>query len=279
LSMSDGVNNEWGYHFVNLGDGTMGQPDEPVLPEWDALSGFRFPALNAEKRLAGVEQFRREAGGRYLLGGLGLTGFTLYMFLRGFENAMVDFLEEREKAGFLLDRIFGFEMDLMGLAARAGLHGVHLADDWGTQDGLIIAPNLWRELFRPRYEAQCRHAHNLGLHVWFHCCGNILSIIPDMHEIGVDVINISQPNVVDIHEVGSRLRGKQCFMLPISYQTVSIRGTPDEIHAEAARLYRELGTPAGGFIGYVEEYSSMGMSEENYQACGDAWRALGRLEG
>ena len=63
-------------------------------------------------------------------------------------------------------------------------------------------------------------------------------------------------------------------MVPISYQTVSIQGTPAEIFAEAKRLYDSLGAPTGGFIGYVEEYSVMGMSPENYRACGEAFRAL-----
>jgi uroporphyrinogen decarboxylase len=274
LSLSHGDNNEWGYHFVNLDDGTMGQPTEPVIASWDELKTFPWPTLDASQRMAGIEAFKKQAEGRYLLGGLGLTGFTLYMFLRGFENAMVDFLAEREHAEFLLDRIFTFEMDLMTLAAKAGLHGVHFADDWGRQDGLIIDPELWRDLFKPRYAAQCRHAHELGLHVWFHCCGNILTIIPDMHEIGMDVINISQPNVVDIEAVGRLLRGKQAFMVPISYQTVSISGTPKEIHEEARRLHTALATPQGGFIGYVEEYGCMGMSEDNYQACCHAWKTL-----
>ena len=96
----------------------------------------------------------------------------------------------------------------------------------------------------------------------------------DFHEIGVDVLNISQPNVNDIVAVGRRLNGRQCFMMPISYQTVSITGTPADIYAEAQRLYDLLGTPAGGFIGYVEEYSVMGMSAENYCACGEAFRRL-----
>jgi len=50
---------------------------------------------------------------------------------------------------------------------------------------------------------------------------------------------------------------------------------PAEIHAEARRLYRLLGAPSGGFVGYVEEYGVMGMSEENYRACAQAFRQLG----
>jgi hypothetical protein len=73
--------------------------------------------------------------------------------------------------------------------------------------------------------------------------------------------------VVDIEAVGTRLRGVQCFMVPVSYQTVSISGTPEAIEREARRAFQLLGTPEGGFVGYVEEYSVMGMPEENYHAC------------
>jgi uroporphyrinogen decarboxylase len=75
--------------------------------------------------------------------------------------------------------------------------------------------------------------------------------------------------------VARRLRGRQCFLMPISYQTVSIRGTPGEIYAEARRLYDLLAVDTGGFIGYVEEYGCMGMSAENYRACAEAFRRLG----
>jgi uroporphyrinogen decarboxylase len=121
---------------------------------------------------------------------------------------------------------------------------------------------------------QCK---KLGLHLWFHSCGNIIDIIPDLSEIGVDVINISQPNVVNIEEAGRLLKGKQCFLMPISYQSVSIKGTPKDIENEAERLYRILGTKKGGFIGYVEEYGCMGMSEENYKSCIKAFSRLNDL--
>ncbi len=70
------------------------------------------------------------------------------------------------------------------------------------------------------------------------------------------------------------MRGRQCFLMPISYQTVGISGTVAEIYAEARRLYGLLGTPAGGFIGYIEEYDCMGMPRENYLACAEAFRRL-----
>ena len=80
--------------------------------------------------------------------------------------------------------------------------------------------------------------------------------------------------MVDVPAVSKWLKGKQCFLIPMSYQTVSISGTVEEIYAEAQRLYELLGTGRGGFIGYVEEYSCMGMSTENYRACAESFRRL-----
>ena len=266
--------NEWGYVLEKLGDGTMGHPVAAVYGKLPRAEEIRVPVLRPEERMSAVPAFLEACGDRYRLASLDLSGFTVYTLLRGFGNAMQDFLLDPEGFAALMDRIVDFECDLMRLAARHGFHGIHFADDWGTQSGLMISPAMWRDLFKPRYARQFAAAHGLGLHVWYHCCGEFLPIMEDFHEIGADVLNIAQPNVNDIAEAGRRLRGRQCFMVPISYQTVSIRGTPEEIHAEARRLYDALAIPQGGFIGYVEEYGVMGMSEENYRACGAAFRRL-----
>jgi uroporphyrinogen decarboxylase len=265
---------EWGYRLESLGDGTMGHPVAPFYPELPAAEAIRIPALRERERLSAVPEFFKACGDRYRLASLDLSGFTVYTLLRGFENAMSDFLENPQGFAALMDRIIAFECELIRLAAQTGFHGIHFADDWGTQTGLMISPGLWRQLFKPRYARQFAFAHSQGLHTWYHCCGAFDAIVDDFHEIGADVINISQPNVVDVVAVGARLRGRQCFMIPISYQTVSISGTPQEIYAEAQRLHDLLGATTGGFIGYVEEYSVMGMSTENYRACGEAFRGL-----
>ena len=265
---------EWGYIWETLDDGTMGQPLKPVIPNWDDLENWKLPLINAEARLAGIGEFMEKSPEHYRLPMLTITGFTTYTFLRGFENAMIDFIEEPEKSGILLDKIFGFEKELITLAAEAGFDGFHFGDDWGTQDRLILSPVMWREIFKPRYKALFEHAHKLGLDVWFHSCGCIGAIAEDFNEIGADVLNIAQPNVVDLREIGEQLRGKQCFLLPVSYQTVSISGTREEIFVEAKRMYDLTAAPGGGFIGYVEEYGCMGMTDENYRACAEAFEAL-----
>jgi uroporphyrinogen-III decarboxylase len=252
----------------------MGHPVEPCWPEMPAPDAVAALPLREEDRMAAAPAFFDQCGDRYRLASLDLSGFTVYTLLRGFEDAMQDFLLAPERFGPLMDRILDFECRLTAMAARHGFHGIHFADDWGTQTGLMISPRLWRKLFKPRYRRQFDFAHQHGLHVWYHCCGDFAPIMEDFHGIGVDVLNIAQPNVVDLAAVGRRLRGRQCFMMPISYQTVSIEGSPEEIHAEARRMYGLLAAEAGGFIGYVEEYGCMDMSEDNYRACGEAFRRL-----
>jgi len=270
----DWSTNEWGYRLESLDDGTMGHPTEAVWAELPSVQEVIVPPLREEQRMAAVPSFLAESGDRYRLASLDLSGFTVYTLLRGFENAMLDFVVSPDRFQPVMDLILDFECRLIEMAARHGFHGIHFADDWGTQHGLMLSPELWRRLFKPGYRRQFTCAHDRGLHVWYHCCGDFATIIPDFHEIGVDVLNIAQPNTVDLESVGRRLRGKQCFMMPVSYQTVSINGTREEIHAEAQRMYDLLAGSDGGFIGYVEEYGCMGMSEENYQACGQAFRRL-----
>lgn len=151
-------------------------------------------------------------------------------------------------------------------------------DDWATQKNMIISPHTWRNIFKPRYARQFELAHSLNLLVYFHCCGNFLEIISDFIEIGVDILNISQPNLYSIPELGARFSGKVCFTCPVSYQTTSISGSRTDIFKDVQILVEHLGCFNGGLIGYVEEYHSMGMSDANYQACKEAFSIYGNYQ-
>ena len=187
---------------------------------------------------------------------------------------MIDFQTRDKRALDLFDSILEIETKVAEKAVGYGFDAIHFADDWGTQKDIMISPQLWMEIFKPRYKKQFKFIHDLGMKIFFHSCGNITSLIPEFHDIGLDVMNIAQPNVVDIDKISNSLRGKQCFLIPISYQTVSISGSPKDIMDEAKRLFSKLGTKQGGFIGYIEEYSVMGMSEKNYEACWEAFKGL-----
>ena len=131
-------------------------------------------------------------------------------------------------------------------------------------------------MFRPLYREQFALVHERNLYVYFHTCGQIGPLVEDLIDCGVDMLNISQPNLYDIPGLGQTYGGRVCFVCPVSYQTTSISGGPADIYRDVRRAVEHLGRFNGGLVGYVEEYGSIGMSEENYQACVAAWRELGR---
>ncbi len=167
--------NEWGYVLEKLGDGTMGHPLAAVYRQPPRAAEIRVPALREAERMSALPAFTAACGNRYRLASLDLSGFTVYTLLRGFADAMQDFLLDEDAFAVLMDRILDFECELIRIAARHGFHGIHFADDWGTQSGLMVSPALWRRLFKPRYARQFALAHELGLHVWYHCCGEFLA--------------------------------------------------------------------------------------------------------
>ena len=133
---------------------------------------------------------------------------------------------------------------------------------------------MWRKLFKPRYHRQFARAHELGLETWYHCCGNLTEITEDFHEIGVDVLNIAQPNVVDVAAVCRAAAGQAVFSHPDQLPDGVDLGHARGNLRRGAAAVRPAGDGRGGFIGYVEEYGCMGMSAENYRACAEAFRRL-----
>lgn len=277
VRMWDGPNkdrSEWGFVWERE-DETMGQPKEELIHDWEDFDKLKLPDPYDKSRFDEVKPTMEKYGKKYYVASLALTGFTIMTFLRGFTNTLEELYMEPENIERLADAVFGFETEVIRQCKDYGFDAVAFFDDWGTQSNLIISPAMWREFFKPRYKEQFDLVHSLGMDVYFHCCGQIRDIIPDLIEIGVDILNLSQPNLYDLEALGKDFNGKVCFLCPISYQTTSLSGTKEDIFADAEALVTNLGSKDGGFIGYVEEYHSIGLSEENYQNCIEAFRVKG----
>jgi len=269
---------EWGFTWERL-DETMGQPAAALIQNTADIAHFSSPNPDDPSRYEGMDDFLRRYPDRFRMASLALSGFTTMSFLRGFDSLMIDLAEQPQAVDALAERVFGFEERLIaGLAGRP-FDAVAFFDDWGTQKGMIVSPKTWRRFFKARYARQFALVHSLGMQVYFHCCGYYPQIIPDFIEIGVDMLNISQPNLYSIPELGRLYGGKICFVCPVSYQTTSISGSREDIFNDVRSLVQNLGCFHGGLVGYVEEYHSMGMSSDNYQACIQAFRTLGRTTG
>ena len=203
----------------------MGQVTEPVIPYIEKIADYQCPKSHDEARYAVLDLAKEQYGtDRYFVASFGLSGFTIMTLLLGFERVLEMLALEDSRLDLLSDRVFGFEEEVLYHVAQHGFDGIAFFDDWGTQNNLIISPQLWRRYFLPRYRKQFALAHTLGLTVYFHSCGNIEPIIDDLIDAGVDFLNISQPNLYDLTVLGKKYGSRVCFIAPISYQTTSIVG-------------------------------------------------------
>lgn len=256
---------EWGFRWKRI-DQTMGQPYDPPIKEWSDLETYLPPDAHAPGRFSHVAEMITKYSDKFLMGTLGISGFNFVSYLRGVEETLVDLYENPEQLHRLIHMVYAFETEIIRqFCSIPEIDAVAFADDLGTQKGLIISPKMWREIYRPLYAEQFRLIHESGKKVYLHSCGDIWEIIPDFIEIGVDIFNFNQPDVFGVERLGEAFRGKCTFCTPVDHQTVAMTGSESEIRAYVRRLKKHLSTTAGGFIGYIEEYSSMGMSAQTYQ--------------
>ncbi len=237
---------EWGAVWENIGVCRLGEVKEFPLNEWADLDRLRIPDVTEARRWQPLDGVRERAGDKYLL----CSGISLYErvhFLRGLQNTWMDLYSEPGN----LRRLIGIlvEMNLHAIAryGRLGGDGFMFCDDWGLQDRLMISPAAWREFWKPAYAQVYRAAHEAGMHTLLHTCGYTLDILPDLIEIGLDVIQLDQQENMGLANL-ARYAGRITFWCPVDIQTVMCRGTPAEIRAYCRRLVQELGTPTGGFL-------------------------------
>lgn len=264
---------EWGFVWEVL-DGTMGQPKTHPLADWDKIDAYVPPDPQAPGRFEGLADAISQWPDRFIKFGLGITGFNQATFLRGYEAFLSDLYLDRETAERVFDIVVNFENAIIEQAVHYPIDAVTFGDDWGTQKGLMIDPGLWRDVFKPRYADQFARVRRGGKKVWFHSCGDVRDIIGDLIDIGVDVIELLQPDLLGVERLARDFGGKVCFCCSIDHQRRAISGVRDEIFAYARFLCDTLGAFNGGYIAYIEDYACLGMSEQNYQWIRQAFHEL-----
>ncbi|MCL4466849.1 MAG: hypothetical protein M1389_12635 [Chloroflexi bacterium] len=243
-----GERDPWGALWVRYVDANKGQIVEHPLDDWSRLDDYRFPdPLEAGDWSRAPATLARNAGEKYVL----VDGDTLFQrmfYLRGFENLMVDIQEEPPALYYLRDRIVDFMLRKMEKWLDYPVDCFRFRDDWGTQNQLFINPAKWRKIFKPAYKRLFDAVHSAGKHVFFHSDGDIFAIIPDLIELGADVLN-PQPAAIGLDRLGAAFAGKICFLGDIDRQTVLPFGAPEEVETYVRLEASSLGTERGGYIG------------------------------
>jgi uroporphyrinogen decarboxylase len=235
---------QWGHAEGGIGATTTGHP----LTDWSQLDDYlthKFPDPRAPGRLdpaaAGI---RQHGESRYCMGVNVLTIFERLHNLRGMQEVLMDLCTHESQIRRLLERLTEYHLELIRYWAEIGADAMFLGDDWGSQRSMIISPAMWRRLFRPYYVRLFDETHRCGMEVIYHSCGNVMDIIPDLIDIGADVLDPIQPVAMDPREIARRFGGRIAFYGGINTQELP-RYTPQQVRDEVRRLIDTLGKPFG----------------------------------
>ena len=268
---------EWGCTWVRSEVANMGQVKGHPLLDWNALAHYRWPDGNAPAFYEGMEERFAGSEGKYVITGIFMLLFERMHALHGFENTLIDLRLQRREMEKLADRIVEFNLAIMENTAQrfpGQIHGFNFSDDWGTELATFISPAFWNDFFKPRYKRIFAVAHSYGWHVWMHSCGKINAIIEPLIEIGLDLLNLQQPRVLGIEEVGRQFRGRIAFDSVCDIQHTLPFKDADEIREEARLLLTHWGTPAGGLIlGDYGDGTAIGVGMDKKQIMLEAFLA------
>jgi uroporphyrinogen decarboxylase len=212
-----------------------------------SLKGYEFPDPDKIMELDGIPSFIERNNDRFIIGAIGFSLYERAWILRGIEPVLFDFLENPLFINELFDKIINFNLVITKKLCRFPIDAFHFGDDWGQQHGLIIDPGMWRSVFKKRLKKLYDAVHDAGLPVSIHSCGDITDIIPDLIEIGVNMITPLQAEALDFTFLKREYGKYLTFWGGVSTQRTLPYGTPDDVRAEIRKLKRILGKN-GGYI-------------------------------
>lgn len=180
---------EWGCTFLNIQDGIMGEVRDPLVRDWtEDVGKIHIPREFLSINIDTIDR-NCAATDLFTLAGFGAEPFQRLQFVRGTENLYMDLTDPPEGMLSFMKTMHAFYVEGYERWCRSDVDGIFVLDDWGSQKALLVSPHLWRELFKPMYRDYVSIAHAADKRVFMHSDGNILEILPDLIEIGVDAVN------------------------------------------------------------------------------------------
>lgn len=214
------------------------------------LDGYEWPETSAffppEQRQA-TQQIIDANPDVFLAAGFNFGLFERAWALRGFENVLMDAVSEPTFFRQLINRIAAQQMEILEELVALPVDGIMFSDDWGGQQGILLGPERWRAFFKEPMRRMYAFAHSHGKVVLHHTCGNVVDVISDAIEIGLDVLESVQPEAMNPYLLKQRFGEQLTFWGGLGVQSTLPFGRPDDVRAETFRLCREMGR-GGGYI-------------------------------
>jgi hypothetical protein len=257
---------EWGNVWAKVDPRHSGEVIRGVIQSWEDLDRYTPPPLDDPARYAHLQESWTSSPDHYRLGGIPGCAFNVTRYMRGFEQFLLDCAAEPKQVRRLNDLVVDLVSRIVDIYAEVGADGLFFCEDWGTQDMLLMSPDMWRRLFLPGFERLISHAHEHGLTVWMHSCGYVWEIIPDLIAVGLDALQLDQQQNYPVERLAEHFAGRITFWCPVDIQKVQQTQHKPTIQAYAKCMRHLLGDQGGGFV--CKDYGdwrALGITEDEQQ--------------
>ena len=230
---------------------------EHPLEKLTTLKEYYSPDPSEERLFNSAKKAIKKYGKEYfILSDQGWCMFEKIHCLRGYEKTLIDLISNRRFIENLLDMILEYQIAIAKKFVELGVDGGYTGDDFGGQNSLLFSPKLWREIFKHRYKKLWRVFKEANLPVFHHSCGDVREILPDMIEIGLDVLNPVQPQAMPIEELADKYGRSLSFWGGISVQKTLPFGKKEEVKKEVFKCIKVLGKYNGYIVGPSHDMTS-----------------------
>ena len=255
---ADAYLDEWGIGWRSVeystpyGTGRYTEFNHHPLADDKAIDSYQPPDPTRPELYKEAEWVLRNYQDEYWIVGVTVTTiFETAWALRGYEQMLTDMALQPEVAERILDIPYQYHLTAAKKLTEMGVDMIWVGDDIGAQDAMLISPKMWRRFFKPRmanFIAELK-AINPDVKVAYHSDGVINPIIPDLIEIGLDVLNPIQPASMDPAQLKQEYGDRLCFWGSIDEQHTLPFGSPEDVRAEVQTRLQTLGKNGGLIMG------------------------------
>lgn len=273
----DTLEDEWGIRRQLNATKTQSRIVRHPLKGVEDLEEYEFPDIEAPGRFDSAEKLAPKWREEYLVSGIwgGDSFFCQAWYLRGFNELIKDMYSNPSFVEKLFDKLLKFFLEAAKRLIEAGVDILAIADDVAAQTGMIISPKLWRKYIKPRLKVIVYEAKKRGAFVLYHTDGNCTAIIPDLVEIGVDILNPIQPECMDPAGVKESYGEELTLSGTISIQDTLPRGSVEDVKREVLTRI-ETCAHGGGLIISPSNQALLDSKVENFLAVYDAVKKYGK---
>lgn len=216
----------------------------------EEIEAYVFPEDQIDRLFEAMDRTAAAQGDYFLGCDVSPCAYEMFWRLRGMETAILDMVEMPALASELIDRCASFAIFLAEEAyQRYALDWLWTGDDVASQTNLMFSPKTWRAMVKPALQRvfAVGKAHNSW--VAYHCCGALRPILPDLVEMGMDVLNPIQVNCpgMDIFELKREFGKSISFMGGLDTQYLIPNGSTTDVRRAVRRLLDEVAYD-GGYI-------------------------------